>query len=74
VPPDGAAASLIRETGAGVVTPPDDVPAIREALEGLHERWRAGRLDATPLDAATRKRLARETRVEELAELLRSLT
>jgi glycosyltransferase involved in cell wall biosynthesis len=74
VPPDGAAAALIRETGAGIVTPPDDVPAIRAALEGLHERWRAGQLDGTPLDASTRKRLARETRVEELAELLRSLS
>ncbi len=73
VPPDGAAAALIRETGAGVVTPPDDVPAIRTALEGLHERWRAGRLDGTPLGPETRQRLARETRVEELAELLRSL-
>jgi glycosyltransferase involved in cell wall biosynthesis len=74
VPPDGAAAELVRETGAGVIAPPDDVPAIREALEGLHSRWRAGDLDGTPLDAQTRRRLARETRVEELAELLRSLT
>jgi glycosyltransferase involved in cell wall biosynthesis len=74
VPPDGAAAELVRETGAGVIAPPDDVPAIREALEGLHARWRAGDLDGTPLDARTRRRLARETRVEELADLLRSLT
>ena len=73
VPPDGAAAELVRETGAGVIAPPDDVPAIREALEGLHTRWRAGDLDGTPLDAKTRRRLARETRVEELADLLRSL-
>jgi len=73
VPPDGAAAELVRETGAGVIAPPDDVPAIREALEGLHARWRAGDLDGTALDAQTRRRLARETRVEELAELLRTL-
>jgi glycosyltransferase involved in cell wall biosynthesis len=73
VPPDGAAAELVRETGAGVIAPPDDIPAIRQALEGLHVRWRAGDLDGTPLDAQTRRRLARETRVEELAELLRSL-
>ena len=32
VPPDGAAAELIRETGAGIVAPPDDVDAIRAAL------------------------------------------
>src|SRR6185312_4016406 len=36
VPPDGAAAELIRETGAGVVAPPEDPAAIRAALEGLH--------------------------------------
>jgi glycosyltransferase involved in cell wall biosynthesis len=74
VPPDGAAADLIRETGAGVVVPPDDVPAIRGALETLHSRWRAGELNGTTLDAETRRRLSREARVEELVELLRSLT
>jgi glycosyltransferase involved in cell wall biosynthesis len=74
VPPDGAAAALIRETGAGVVASPDDVPAIREALGSLHARWRVGTLDGTVLDPETRRRLARETRVGELAELLRRLT
>ena len=73
VPPDGAAAALIRETGAGVVVPPEDVPAIREALEGLHARWQAGQLDGTPLDPETKRRLSREARIEELAELLRSV-
>jgi glycosyltransferase involved in cell wall biosynthesis len=73
VPPDGAAADLIRETGAGVVCPPDDVAAIRSALEDLHARWRAGQLNGTPLDPETRTRLARSARVEELADLLRSL-
>jgi glycosyltransferase involved in cell wall biosynthesis len=73
VPPDGAAAELVRQTGTGVIAAPDDVPAIRAALEGLHARWRAGDLDGTPLDPQTRRQLARETRVEELAELLRGL-
>ena len=73
VPPDGAAAELIRETGAGVVVAPADVAGIREALQGLHARWRAGDLDGTPLAPELRTRLARETRVEELAELMRSL-
>jgi glycosyltransferase involved in cell wall biosynthesis len=72
VPPDGAAARLIRETGAGVVVAPEDVPGIKAALEGLHARWRAGKLNGTPLDAETRRRLSRQTRVEELAELLRT--
>ena len=73
VPPDGAAADLVRETGAGVVVPPDDVDAIAEALTGLHARWRAGELDGTPLSPEHRDRLSRAARAEELAELLRSL-
>ena len=73
VPPDGAAADLIRETGAGVVAPPDDVSALGEALAGLYARWRAGQLNGTPLSAEHRRRLSRTARVEELAGLLRSL-
>jgi glycosyltransferase involved in cell wall biosynthesis len=73
VPPDGAAAALIRETGAGVVAPPDDVDAIGDALSGLVERWHAGTLDGTALSAADRHRLSRAARVEELADLLRDL-
>ena len=73
VPPDGAAADLIRETGAGVVAPPDDPAALGEALAGLVERWRAGELAGRPLSPEHRERLSRAARVEELAELLRSL-
>jgi glycosyltransferase involved in cell wall biosynthesis len=73
VPPDGAAAALLRETGAAVVVPPDDPGAIREALEGLHARWLAGELADTPLAAEARRRLARESRIEDLAALLREV-
>jgi glycosyltransferase involved in cell wall biosynthesis len=73
VPPDGAAAGLIRETGAGVVAPPADVAAIRRALEELHARWQAGSLDGTPLAPEHRERLSRRARVQELADLLLSL-
>jgi glycosyltransferase involved in cell wall biosynthesis len=73
VPPDGAAAQLVRETGAGIVVPPDDVDAIREALVDLHRRWQAGSLDGTPLSDEWRKRLSRGDRVEELADVLRSV-
>src|SRR3954470_9332798 len=73
VPPDGAAARLIRETGAGIVVAPEDIAGIRDALIGLHRRWKAGGLAGTPLDAATKERLSRRTRVAELAELLWSL-
>ena len=71
VPPDGAAAALLRDTGAGVVADPEDVAAIRDALVGLHGRWRSGELAGTPLSPEWREKLARSTRVEELADLLR---
>lgn len=73
VPPDGAAAELVRETGAGVVVGPDDVKGLREALAGLHARWRAGKLTDGFLSPEQRNKLSRETRVKELAELLWSL-
>jgi hypothetical protein len=73
VPPDGAAAQLIRDTGAGAVAPPEDVDAIREALGAMHARWRTGELGADPLSEEWRTKLSRSTRVEELADLLRRL-
>jgi glycosyltransferase involved in cell wall biosynthesis len=73
VPPDGAAAELVRETGAGVVAPPDDVPALTAALRELHAQWVAGTLNGTPLSADDRERLGRAARVEELADVLRTL-
>ena len=73
VPPDGAAADLIRETGAGVVVAPDDVDGMTAALDDLHARWREGRLEAAPLSEEWRDRLSRQTRVQELADLLWSL-
>jgi glycosyltransferase involved in cell wall biosynthesis len=73
VPPEGAAAELIRDTAAGVVAAPDDVPALTRALTELHERWAAGTLDGTVLSAEDRERLGRGARVEELAEVLRGL-
>ena len=73
VPPDGAAAQLVRDTGAGVVVPPDDVDALQAALLELHRRWREGRLNGTPLSAEWRERLSRGARVEELADVLRSV-
>jgi len=73
VPPDGAAADLIRETGAGVVAPPDDVEAIKAALAELHARFANGGLAAVEIPEETRYRLSRRARAEELAELVRSL-
>ena len=73
VPPDGAAAELVRETGAGVVVAPDDVEGIREALAGLHARFANGGLPAVELADDARRRLSRRARVEETAALLREI-
>jgi glycosyltransferase involved in cell wall biosynthesis len=73
VPPDGAAAGLIRDVGNGVVAAPEDVPAIRDALTGLHERWQTGALNGAPLADDVRQRLDRRSRVREYADLLLNL-
>jgi glycosyltransferase involved in cell wall biosynthesis len=73
VPPDGAAARLIRETGAGVVVAPEDVDGIRDALRDLHGTFLDGGLPAVELPDGVREQISREARVEETAELLREL-
>ncbi len=73
VPPDGAAAALLRETGAGVVVAPDDVDGMVRELTALRDRWRRGELAEPPLSDEWRRKLSRRTRVEELATLLERL-
>jgi len=73
VPPDGAAADLIRETGAGIVVAPDDIVGIGQALQELHARFVDGGLPAIELSEDARERLSRQTRVEETADLLREI-
>jgi glycosyltransferase involved in cell wall biosynthesis len=73
VPPGGAAARLLEETGAGPVVAPDDVDGIARELAALRDRWQAGALDGAPLSDEWQRRLSRRARVEELAELLQGL-
>jgi len=73
VPPDGAAAALIRETGAGVVVAPDDVGGISAALKEMHTRFLDGGVPATELSEDDRERLSRQARVEETADLIREI-
>jgi glycosyltransferase involved in cell wall biosynthesis len=73
VPPDGVAAKLIQEIGAGVVAPADDVEALGAALVDLHGRWKNGELGWTLLPPDVRDRLSRRARVAELAELIREV-
>ncbi len=73
VPPDGAAAELIRETGSGVVVAPDDVDGIRSALVELHSRFTNGGLASVELATRDERRLSRQARVEEMASLIGEL-
>jgi glycosyltransferase involved in cell wall biosynthesis len=73
VPPDGAAAELVRETGSGVVVAPDDVDGIRDALTAMHARFANGGLPSVQLSERDEERLSRQARVEEMAELLREV-
>jgi glycosyltransferase involved in cell wall biosynthesis len=70
VPPDGAAAGLIRDSGAGIVVAPDDVDGMAEALNELHGRWRDGGLEAAALSPEWQAKISRRARVEELARVL----
>jgi len=73
VPPDGAAAQLIRETGSGVVVGPDDVDGIRAALVELHSRFANGGLPSVELAKRDEDRLSRRARVEEMAALVEEI-
>jgi glycosyltransferase involved in cell wall biosynthesis len=74
VPPDGAAAALVRDTGAGLVVAPDDVEGMTEALRELHGRWRGGTLDGRPLSDEWRRKVSRRARSEELVRVLERVT
>jgi len=73
VPPDGAAAALLRETGAGVVVAPDDVDGIARELEAMRDRWRAGELEPVRLSREWRERVSRRARAQELVDLLEEI-
>jgi glycosyltransferase involved in cell wall biosynthesis len=73
VPPDGAAADLVRATKMGVVIAPDDIDGMERELAGMRDRWRDGRLEHPTLGDEWRERLDRRTRVRELADLIHSL-
>ena len=56
-----------------MVVAPDDVEGIRGALEDLHARFRNGGLPSIGLDDDVARRLSRQARAEQTAELLREL-
>ena len=73
VPPDGAAADLIRAAGAGPVVAPDDVAGMAAVLRELDARWKDGALGDTNLSDEWRSKISRRARVEELAALLEKI-
>jgi glycosyltransferase involved in cell wall biosynthesis len=73
VPPDGAAAELIRSAGAGVVVAPGDIDGMIDALRDFHGKWRAGTLDAPALDDEWRTKVSRRSRVQDFADVLEEL-
>ena len=65
VPPDGAAAELIRTANAGVVVAPDDVDGMAAALRDLHAALagrHARRRRCSPRSGARRSRAATRVR------------
>jgi glycosyltransferase involved in cell wall biosynthesis len=71
VPTGGAAARLLKDTGAGIVVDPDDVQAITAAIVAMRDGEPAGQCSS--LTPGWRSALSRRARVEELAALLHSL-
>src|SRR5258708_4657847 len=66
VPPDGAAANLIRETGLGIVVAPDDVDGLRQALDAFVQQWKHGDLPVTSLTHNLKATPSRTLRTEHL--------
>jgi len=73
VPPEGDAASLLRDTGSAWIADPDDEAAIAAAITEAAGAWEEDRLGERRLTPEWRERLDRRTRARELAELLESV-
>jgi glycosyltransferase involved in cell wall biosynthesis len=73
VPPEGDAATLLRDTGSAWIADPDDEAAIAAAIAEAAGAWEADRLGERRLTTEWRERLDRRTRARELAELLRDV-
>ena len=72
-PPDGDAARVLRDSGAGTLFDFDDAAGIAAWLKNMYEDWEAGRpLPGAAEDAA--RRYSRRTQAEELAALLGRVT
>ena len=68
--PAGAVSDLIKETGSGLVVPPEDVSAIEGAVLDLFARWQAGTLSVAPYDVSVFERRALTGRLAAVFESL----
>jgi glycosyltransferase involved in cell wall biosynthesis len=73
VPAESAVADLVRDLDIGLVVRPDEPDSIAAGIDELERRWREGVLADTALAPDRKASLSRRARVEQLAELLRSL-
>lgn len=48
--PEGAVSAMIRETGSGLVVPPDETSKIEGAIRSLFDTWKAGKLRVEDID------------------------
>ena len=73
VPPDGAAAALLRSAGAGDVVDSDDTAAQSRALEAMVDRYQNGGLADIELPAGLAEGMSRRARAGELAAVLHAV-
>ena len=71
VPPDGAAATMLREHATAWIAAPEDVAGCLAALREIAARWTAGTLAGRPLDPALRDGIDRRAGAARLAGLIR---
>lgn len=70
--PEGDAAAMLRQTGAGQMFARDDVEGVATHLAEVHARWRAG-IRPAPVDPARLSPFSRRHQAGQLAALLREL-
>ena len=74
VPPEGAAAELVRGLAAGPVHDPEDVAGIARSLESLLDEWRRDGLPDRDYAEEDCERISRRARARELAAVLERVT
>ena len=70
VPPEGAAAELLRSTGSDWIADPDDIDAIRSLLSRVYDAWQADDLHDRVIPTELRSQLDRRTRAAEIAAMM----